>query len=163
MLCAFTYIIMQFQVPQFIDFEDKIFGPLSFKQFVYIAGGGGVIVVAYLYLPGFLFLLVALPIGTLAAALAFWQVNSRPFIITLEAAVKFFIQPKLFVWKKTADEDMPELVTITSETPAEQKSNLKSLSWELETENEEVGDDDQIKTQTTPLDENNSDKATGTG
>jgi len=105
-LCAFTYIIMQFQVPQFIDFEDKIFGPLSFKQFVYIAGGGGVIVVAYLYLPGFLFLLVALPIGTLAAALAFWQVNSRPFIITLEAAVKFFIQPKLFVWKKTADEDM---------------------------------------------------------
>lgn len=36
---------MQFQVPQFIEVEDKIFGPLTFKQFVYIAGG-----VALMYL-----------------------------------------------------------------------------------------------------------------
>ena len=32
---------MQFQVPQFIEVEDKIFGPLTFKQFVYVAGGAG--------------------------------------------------------------------------------------------------------------------------
>ena len=27
---------MQYQVPQFIEVEDKIFGPLTFKQFLYI-------------------------------------------------------------------------------------------------------------------------------
>ncbi|TSC61742.1 MAG: SsrA-binding protein, partial [Parcubacteria group bacterium Athens0416_74] len=32
---------MQFQVPQFIEVEDKIVGPLTFKQFVFIAGGLG--------------------------------------------------------------------------------------------------------------------------
>ena len=30
---------MQFQVPQFIEVEDKIFGPLTFKQFIYMGGG----------------------------------------------------------------------------------------------------------------------------
>jgi hypothetical protein len=29
---------MQFRVPQFIDIEDKLFGPLTFKQFIYLAG-----------------------------------------------------------------------------------------------------------------------------
>ena len=37
---------MRFEVPQFVDIEDKIFGPLTFKQFIYIAGGAGVSVVA---------------------------------------------------------------------------------------------------------------------
>ena len=32
---------MRFQVPQFIEIESKIFGPLTFKQFIYLAGGGG--------------------------------------------------------------------------------------------------------------------------
>ena len=30
---------MQYQVPQFIEVEDKIFGPLTFKQLVYVVGG----------------------------------------------------------------------------------------------------------------------------
>ncbi|MFM2424198.1 MAG: hypothetical protein RLZZ70_589, partial [Candidatus Parcubacteria bacterium] len=30
---------MQFEVPQFIEIEDKIFGPLTWKQFLYVGGG----------------------------------------------------------------------------------------------------------------------------
>jgi len=33
---------MRFEVPQFIDVEDKLFGPLTFTQFVYLAGSGGI-------------------------------------------------------------------------------------------------------------------------
>ena len=33
---------MRFQVPQFIEVEDKIFGPLTLKQFLYTAGGAAV-------------------------------------------------------------------------------------------------------------------------
>ncbi|TSC80302.1 MAG: hypothetical protein G01um101429_152 [Parcubacteria group bacterium Gr01-1014_29] len=33
--------MQQFQVPQFIEVEDKIFGPLTTKQFFYLLGGGG--------------------------------------------------------------------------------------------------------------------------
>ena len=42
---------MQFQVPQFIEIEDKIFGPLTFKQFIYLAGGVGASIVLWLYIP----------------------------------------------------------------------------------------------------------------
>ena len=38
---------MQFKVPQFLDIEDKIFGPFTFKEFVYLAGGAGLCFVLY--------------------------------------------------------------------------------------------------------------------
>ena len=42
---------MRFQVPQFIEVEDKIFGPLTLKQFIYVFGGGGLCFVFYTFLP----------------------------------------------------------------------------------------------------------------
>ena len=42
---------MQFQVPQFIEVEDKIFGPLTFKQFVYVLGGAGACYLLWRVLP----------------------------------------------------------------------------------------------------------------
>jgi len=42
---------MRFKVPQFIDIEDKIFGPFSFKQFVYLAGGAGLCYIFFKTLP----------------------------------------------------------------------------------------------------------------
>ena len=46
---------MRFEVPQFIEVEDKIFGPFTWKQFIYLAGGAGAAVTLYLMLPFFLF------------------------------------------------------------------------------------------------------------
>jgi hypothetical protein len=42
---------MRFQVPQFIEVEDKIFGPLTVKQFIYLAGGAGLVFILYHFLP----------------------------------------------------------------------------------------------------------------
>ena len=91
---------MRFQVPQFIEIEDKIFGPLSFKQFVYVVGGGGLIVMLFFLLPNFLAFILAVPIGAFAGALAFYKVNNRPFIHITEAAFKHFFKGKLYIWKK---------------------------------------------------------------
>jgi hypothetical protein len=44
---------MRFQVPQFTDVEDKIVGPLTLKQFVYLAGAGGGCIILYSFLPAF--------------------------------------------------------------------------------------------------------------
>ena len=67
---------MRFQVPQFIEVEDKIFGPFTLKQFIYMAGGCGLSFVTYEFLP----LLIALPlilvILAFSGALAFWQVTA---------------------------------------------------------------------------------------
>ncbi len=82
---------MQYQVPQFIEIEDKIFGPLTFKQFVYVAGGAGMCFVAYRFIPMPFSMLVILPLGGFSIALAFYKVNNRPFIDAVESAVRFFL------------------------------------------------------------------------
>lgn len=89
---------MRFEVSQFIDVEDKIFGPLTWKQFVYVAGGAGAAVLCYIFLPFFLFLLIAGPIVALAAGLAFVPVNNRPLSHFLESVVRFAASHRLYLW-----------------------------------------------------------------
>ncbi|MEX2013724.1 MAG: PrgI family protein [Parcubacteria group bacterium] len=129
---------MRFQVPQFIEIEDKIFGPLTFKQFIYIAGGVGLSVVLFLLLPTFLAIIIALPIILFAAALAFYKVNSKPFVNVVEAFVKYTLTNKLYIWKK---EEKQVISNKEQEVrkPIEQvyvpklsRSKLKELTWNLD-------------------------------
>ncbi len=91
---------MQFEVPQFIEIEDKIFGPFTWRQFLYLGGGGGIAVVLFLVLPFILFLLIGVPIVLISAALAFFPVNNRPFSYFLEALVNYATNQKLYLWRK---------------------------------------------------------------
>src|SRR3989344_3857031 len=91
---------MRFQVPQFIEVEDKIFGPLTFKQFVYVAGGVGLSIILFLFLPRFLAIIISLPIVLFSVALAFYKINGKPFVNAVEAFVKYSLTNKLYIWKK---------------------------------------------------------------
>jgi hypothetical protein len=127
---------MRFQVPQFIEVEDKIFGPLTFKQFIYVAGGVGIAVVLFTLLPNFLAILLAVPVVVFAAALAFWKVNEKPFIYMVEAFFRFHVGSKLYLWKKEERKPVagdrtvkpPEQVAL----PKLSESKLKQLTWELD-------------------------------
>src|SRR6185436_2346937 len=88
----------QYQVPQFIEIEDKIFGPLTLKQFIYLAGGGGVILIFFSLLPIWLTVILGIPVAALSGALAFYQVNGRPFINVLEHAFEYLLGSKLYLW-----------------------------------------------------------------
>jgi hypothetical protein len=128
---------MRFQVPQFIEVEDKIFGPLTFKQFIYVGGGVGFSVILFLLLPNFLAIIISLPIVLLAAALAFYKVNDKPFINVIEAFVKYTLTNKLYIWKK--EEKTPVSKGMGDEKPIEQlhvpklsDSKLKELTWSLD-------------------------------
>jgi len=90
---------MEYQVPQFIEVEDKIVGPLTFKQFIYIAGAAGICVVFFVYLPIWLAFLLSAPVVGLASALAFYRVNGKSFIEMLEAGFNYYTGAKLFLWK----------------------------------------------------------------
>lgn len=91
---------MQFNVPQFLEIEDKIIGPLTLKQFGYLAAGAAILFVVYSYVKFWIFLLISVPVGLLAVALAFVKINGRPFISILAAFIKYLFSPKLFVWKR---------------------------------------------------------------
>lgn len=128
---------MRFQVPQFIEVEDKIFGPLTFKQFIYLAGGTGICVVTFTFLPKFFAILISLPIAALALALAFYKFNDKPFIHMLEAFFNYSLTNKLYIWKK--EERKAEPFAARASTPIEQvvvprlsESKLKELTWSLD-------------------------------
>ena len=90
---------MQFKVPQFLDIEDKIFGPFTFKEFVYLAGGAGLCFVLYRVLGLFCGAIPILAVGWLAIALARYRPNNKPFIEMIEAGFNYFVQSKLYIWK----------------------------------------------------------------
>src|SRR5690606_31148282 len=91
---------MRFEVPQFIDIEDKVFGPFTFKQFVYLAGGAGASIVSWVLLPKVVAIPLILVFCGLGAALAFYKVNNKPFVDFLEAALRYTAGGKLYIWKK---------------------------------------------------------------
>lgn len=91
---------MRFNVPQFIDIEDKIIGPLTLKQFLFIAAGGGVLFILWFYLKLFAFIIVAVPIAAFCLALAFYKINGQPFAAFLINGLKFILKPKLYLWRK---------------------------------------------------------------
>ena len=91
---------MRFEVPQYIDVEDKIFGPFTWKQFVYLGGGVGFAVVLFFTAHFFVFVLLGVPIGALGILFAFYKVNSRSFSGYLEAMMKYFSSSRLYLWKR---------------------------------------------------------------
>lgn len=130
----------QFQVPQFITVEDKVIGPFTVKQFLYLAGGGGVALAAYVFLNTFLFFFVAMLSGTLAGALAFLKVNERPFPVIVKNAIVYLIRPRLYLWKKEIPKPgakaggvkKPE--TPVAKIPKLSASKLTDLAWSLDIE-----------------------------
>lgn len=132
---------MRFQVPQFIEVEDKIFGPLTLKQFIYIAGGGGLSFLVYVLLKSLL--LAGIPIIIImgiSAAFAFYKVNNKSFINVVEAAFKYYIGGKLYIWKKedrVAPKDNAQALKDAKNyasvmVPKISDSKLKDLTWSLD-------------------------------
>ncbi len=131
---------MQFKVPQFLDIEDKIFGPFTFRQFVYLAGGAGICFFFYKLL-GLLFgAIPILVVAGFALMLAFYRPNNKPFINMLEAWFTYFVQDKLYIWQhKEATEKERKLQVVKSGGTPEaingeglSGSKLRDLAWSLD-------------------------------
>ena len=137
---------MQFHFPQYIDIEDKLFGPLSLKQAIYVAGGIGAVYVAYVYIP---YIFISVPIivgvGVLTWALSFYPKEKlgRPFIEVLEAGFYYVLRDKLYTWKKTTKE--PTLgqeqnynPSQAPQTPVIPQGKLSSSSFNIDVKGPEI-------------------------
>lgn len=136
---------MEYQVPQFIEVEDKIVGPLTLKQFIYIAGGAGLCVVIFLYVPLIFAIILCIPVVALAGSLAFYKVNGKSFTDIIEAAIGFYGGGKLFLWRHT-DPTVSETAVANAAQAAKAKEEelrhvalpklsegkLRDLAWSLD-------------------------------
>lgn len=129
---------MRFQVPQFIEVEDKIFGPLTIKQFIYLLGGAGLSFIIYTFVGNlYLSAIFIIPVVAFALALAFYKVNGKPFINVVEAAFTYYIGSKLYIWKKvdktvTAKKAAENATAPDFYVPKLSDSKLKDLTWSLD-------------------------------
>lgn len=89
---------MQFQVPQYIDVEDHIVGPLTIRQFLYLATGFLIIFSSYFFLVMWLWLPIALIVAGASLALALVKYNGRPLLSILAAGFRYISRPKTYAW-----------------------------------------------------------------
>lgn len=87
-------------VPQFIDVEDKIFGPITTRQFLIILSAGLLIFVAYKFADFALFVTTLVVIGGLALVFAFVRINGQTFHYFLLNILQTVRKPSLRVWNK---------------------------------------------------------------
>ena len=128
---------MEYQVPQFIEVEDKIFGPFTLKQFIYVGGGVGLCTVLILYLPLVIGIILSIPVAALTAALAFYKINNKSFIEILEAGFNYYTKGRLYLWKKNIPKDesvsqTPLPVTQTRQKLSLSQNKLHELAWSLD-------------------------------
>lgn len=130
---------MQYQVPQFIEFEDKIFGPLTLKQFIYIAGGLAISFLIYKILPFFFAIILIAPVLAFCFALAFYKPDGhRPFIFMVEQALRYYSGSKLYIWKRAEKKPVAAAREEEAVNPNEifiprlSNSKLKELTWSLD-------------------------------
>lgn len=134
---------MQFKVPQNIDLEDKIVGPMTLVQFLYVLSGGLIDYMLFqsLYpISVWLFAILAVPIALIALALAFVKIQDQPLPYFIKAGFGFLGRPRQRLWRRMAE---PETVLTQPPPKAEQivlpkrhigKSELEQLAHALDTQ-----------------------------
>jgi|APFre7841882654_1041346.scaffolds.fasta_scaffold13422_4 hypothetical protein len=137
---------MRFQVPQFIDYEMKIFGPFTFRQFIFVAIAGAICFALYFTISFAKFLLITIILMGGTFALAFIKIEGRPITTILMNFLNFSVSPRIYLWRRK--EIAPKFVKIQMISKKEEKkeeekdtlplkiaggSRLKNLFNQIET------------------------------
>ena len=91
---------MRFQVPQFIEREARIVGPLTFKQFIYLGVPAAAAFFLYFTAPFFVFIFSTVVLLSIGFLFAFVSVGGRSFPTIFMNFLHFSIGPKTYIWKK---------------------------------------------------------------
>lgn len=139
--------MQQFIVPQFIDIETKIIGPITTRQFLWLLGGGLTFFIALKALSIGPFLIVALLDLLVIIGFGFVKVNGQAFHYFLLNVVQFIRRPQLAVWfSRPAAEDAAEAPAAAPEpSPARPRpatSRLSSLALIVDTGGAYVPEED---------------------
>lgn len=94
---------MQYRVPQFIEHEAKILGPLNIKQSITIGGVGVLCFFLYFFIGDeyfFLFILIASFLIGIALAISFYKVEGRELPVVMKNWAFYISNPRLYLWKR---------------------------------------------------------------
>lgn len=127
----------QFVVPQFIDVEDKIFGPITTRQFIILLSTGLLLFIVFKLADLALFIFLAVLLGGMAVVVAFVRINGQPFHFFLLNIIQTLRRPSRRLWYKSyAKAELTDLiqsgkfavVEAVKEVPRMSYSRIRDLS-----------------------------------
>lgn len=136
--------MQQFTVPQFIDVEDKIIGPITTRQFLIILSGFIFLVIMYAVLDFGAFIFATVITLIVCGMFSFYRINGMPFHFFVLNFVQTSKRPNTRVWNnahgplETMIEPGKEIKLIKQRPIAEPKiyniSRLAELSLIVDTQ-----------------------------
>lgn len=131
--------MQQFVIPQFIDNEDHIIGPVTTRQFVLLMVGGFLLFLSYRFSDFVLFIIEAIIICIVFGVVAFARVNGRPFHFFLLNLIQTLARANLRVWNKrssvtvTTYSSSPKMTTTVVARATPGSSRLSELALVVDT------------------------------
>lgn len=98
---------MLFNVPQYIDIEDKIVGPLTAKQLGWLTGGGIILLILWQFLDTQAFFIAAVIVGLASSAFAFYRPYNQTLIVFIIFSVAYVFRPRLYIWHRISEKMKP--------------------------------------------------------
>ncbi|MDO8557134.1 MAG: PrgI family protein [Candidatus Jorgensenbacteria bacterium] len=124
-----------FQVPQFIEEKAKIIGPLTLRQFFFIAGAFLISVISYNIFNMFFWILITIIVGGAAAALAFIKINGQDATQALLSGLSYMWQPRVYTWQRISKDvdvsDIERIKAVRNTMSIQEK--LKSITMNIAT------------------------------
>ena len=141
--------MQQFTVPQFIDVESKVIGPITARQFLIFVAATILGGVAYLAFDFELFLTIAILLAIIAGVFSFLKINGRPFHFFVLNLIQTLKKPGLRVWNHKIGKDLEaEIINIEykEQIPRKEfydKSRLAELSLVVDTKGQYQSSDEE--------------------
>jgi len=129
---------MQYGVPQFIDVEDKIVGPFTGKQTLYLIIGGGALLLIFSMFEFIFFAFSLAIIAPITLAFAFWKPKGMTIARWILNIINFYTTPNLYVWRREPEEAMfkaTQKMKSSKDVPIKNvsASRIRELAWVLDT------------------------------
>lgn len=138
---------MQFTVPQFIDVEDKIFGPITVRQFIIMLVTALLIALSYRLFDFALFIVAGLFLFTIGTTFAFVKINGAAFHFFLLNLIETLKKPRLRIWRKDDTlkaglefDNLPEKKPVVISARQYSQSRLNELSLIVDTQGSYQGE-----------------------
>jgi hypothetical protein len=139
--------MLQFTVPQFIDVEDKIIGPITVRQFIIMLVTALLIALAYRVFDFTLFIVLGLFFFAVGSTFAFVKINGAPFHFFVLNLVETLKKPRLRIWYKDDTlrtgvefDSLPTLSPVVASNRQYSQSRLNELSLIVDTQGSYQGE-----------------------
>ncbi|MCK5412820.1 MAG: PrgI family protein [Candidatus Pacebacteria bacterium] len=129
---------MQYSVPQFLNIEDKIVGPFTGKQVLFLIMGFGVLLISFTFFNMAFFAIIAILVIPITLAFAFWKPKGMTVSRLITNMINFHTTSHLYVWRREPNLRMYKMTQrkVAKDSIGEKKVSkrrIRELAWLLDT------------------------------